>query len=322
MISPNRLHTPVLVKEILTLFQPVDGNRLLDATLGHGGHAQAYLEATAPTGHVIGFEADPQAAAQAQANLAAFGSRLQVVSANFANLKDSLIGGGMLHASPSGEPPLFNHILFDLGLGSHQLDSDQRGFSFRSPALVRMAYGSLEKLPPAQLASLNQLEWRLQRLPEVMDILEFMSEPELAELLRFYGEERYAKRIARALQLVTLPVSAQALAQAVVAAVPAHYERGRIHPATRTFQALRLAVNRELEVLTSALPQAVELLSPNGVLAVISFHSLEDRIVKNFLRAHSDTLVTLTKKPTTASAEEIAINPRARSAKLRAAQKR
>lgn len=186
-----------------------------------------------------------------------------------------------------------------------------------------MAYGALSKLPASQLQSLNWLESKLGVLPDVADVITHLSEEELSDLIRVYGEERYAGRIARALKRA-LPAAwrAKTLAQVIVDAVPARYEHGRIHPATRTFQALRLAVNRELEALSAALPQAVELLAPAGVLAVISFHSLEDRIVKNFFRDRKSMLETLTKKPITATAEEISQNPRSRSAKLRAATKK
>lgn len=313
------------------LLQPKPGDVLLDATVGQGGHAQAYLDATAPDGKVVGLDADAQALTQAKENLAKVGERVQFLNQNFASLthsinsgstpsqveglKDSLTGGGIV-------PSRFSHILFDLGLGSHQLADKSRGFSFASHGPLVMAYGELKQLPLSQLQPLNWLEKKLGYPPDAADIIQFLSEGELSELIRHYGEERYASRIARALKRTPPLTSAQALAQVIAGAVPATYEHGRINSATRTFQALRLAVNRELEALQAALPQAVALLHPGGVLAVISFHSLEDRIVKNFFRDHKDALEILTIKPITATDEEISRNPRSRSAKLRAVRKR
>lgn len=314
MTLPNPSHTPVLVEEVLHLLQPKPGDVLLDATLGQGGHAAAYLDATAPDGKVVGLDADAEALTQAKENLAKVGERVQFLNQNFASLKDSLTGGGIL-------PLRFSHILFDLGLGSHQLADKSRGFSFASHGPLVMAYGELKQLPLSQLQPLNWLEKKLGYPPDAADIIQFLSEGELSELIRHYGEERYASRIARALKRTPPLASAQALAQVIAGAVPATYEHGRINSATRTFQALRLAVNRELEALQAALPQAVALLHPGGVLAVISFHSLEDRIVKNFFRDHKDALEILTIKPITATEAEKARNPRSRSAKLRAVLK-
>lgn len=323
MTLPNPSHTPVLVEEVLHLLQPKPGDVLLDATLGQGGHAAAYLNATAPDGKVVGLDADAQALTQAKENLAKVGERVQFLNQNFASLKDSLTGGGILLSPPSGGvPSRFSHILFDLGLGSHQLADESRGFSFASPGPLVMAYGELKQLPLSQLQSLNWLEKKLGYPPDAADVIQFLSEEELSELIRHYGEERYASRIARALKRIPPLANAKTFAQVIAAALPTYYERGRIHPATRTFQALRLAVNRELEALQAALPQAVGLLHPGGVLAVISFHSLEDRIVKNFFRDHKDALEILTIKPITATDEEISRNPRSRSAKLRAVRKR
>lgn len=325
-------HIPVLVAEIMAAFAPGDGDRLLDATIGLGGHAAAYLAASAPGGTVVGLDADPQALTVAHRRLARFGERVRLVAGNFSHLKDSLPGGGIL-------PPLFNHILFDLGVGSHQLDDPARGFSFSSSRGLKMRYGADELLPPAQLASLNILAARIGRLPDVADVLAGLSAEELADVLRTYGEERYARRIARELAArPTVPDSAQALAAVVAAAVPAGYERGRLHPATRTFLGLRLAVNHELEALSAALPQALDLLAPGGKIAVISWHSLEDRIVKNFFRdqarlctcppTHAEctcrrqaSLERITHRVVRPSEAEIAKNPRARSARLRMARK-
>lgn len=303
-------HVSVLVEEVLAAFSPQSGDSLLDATLGHGGHARAYLVATSPTGTVVGLDADPKALAIAEQNLAEFGNRVRFVESNFSHLTHSMNSRSM-----------FSHILFDLGIGTHQLGDAERGFSFASPGPLTMAYGQLESLPSAQVPALNALERHVGYLPDVPDLLGGLSATDLAHVIHWYGGERYAKRIAKALKQHLPLKSPKSLAQAVADAVPSGYERGRIHPATRTFQALRLAVNRELEAVEAALPQAVELLQPGGVLAVTAFHSLEDRLVKQFFRSHKDQLEILTKKPVRASEGEVSQNPRARSAKLRAARK-
>lgn len=330
-------HTPVLVDEVLELFKPRSGDILLDATLGHGGHARAYLVATAPEGKVLGIDADPQAVTEAARQLQPFGHRVVTRRAHFAYLKDSITGGGIVEEGKSSfdkQPPElvpwlrsnstgFSHILFDLGMGSHQLADPERGFSFTSDRGLSMRYGTDTHLPPAQLASLNQLEQRRGHVADVADILAHTTTCELAEIIYTYGGERFRGRIAKALKDTPYPTTAAEMADRIVRAVPGVYRRGRLHPATRTFQALRLAVNRELESLTTALPQAYDLLAPGGVVAVISFHSLEDRIVKNTFRRYADVegATVLTKKPMRAGAAERVQNPRARSAKLRALQK-
>lgn len=324
-------HTPVLVDEVLALFQTQDGDRLLDATLGHGGHAAAYLAAADAT-TVVGLDADPDAITQARHNLKQFADRVTYINDNFSNLthsinsgstlsgveglNDALTGGGIV----KGDSSTFQHILFDLGLGSHQLSDSCRGFSFKSQGPLRMRYGVLHNMPDSRLPAVNHLTKYLGHYPDAIEVLVGLTQDQLAELILNLGEERYARRIAQVIKDAPEPLrTADALAETIVQATPSSYERGRIHPATRTFQALRLAVNRELEALTAALPQAVELLKPQGVLAVISFHSLEDRIVKHFLRQH-EHLDVLTKKPIRAGQEEISRNLRARSAKLRAAK--
>lgn len=330
-------HTPVLVKEVLALFQTKNGDNLLDATLGQGGHAAAYLNAASGT-TVVGLDADPNVLAQARANLEQFGDRVTYINANFANLNDALTGGGIVaseasnpseapsaarsEGGSSGIPSQFSHILFDLGLGTHQLSDPRRGFSFRGDGPLIMRYGKSDRLPDSHLSGINQLAQRIGHFPDVIELIMGLAPDQLAELIGFYGEERYARRVAKAIKEAPEPPrTARQLAEIVTAAVPAAYERGRIHPATRTFQALRLAVNRELEALAIALPQAVDLLKPAGTLAVISFHSLEDRIVKRFFRDRAHQLSRVTKKPLQASSEEVERNPRSRSAKLRTAAK-
>lgn len=331
-MSEPEHHIPVLVEEVIALFDPQPGDSLLDATVGGGGHAAAYLDRTGPTGHVVGFDADERSLGYAADKLKPYGTAATLHHENFFNLKDSFKGGGIL-------PKEFTHVLFDLGFASHQLLDHARGFSFASATSLAMRYGEGDNLPAAQIAALNRVSKRLGYHPDVPDLLEALTAEELAQVLRAYGEERYARRVAAAIKETTpLPATATALADVVRQAVPSQYERGRIHPATRTFQALRVAVNRELEALEQALPQALELLAETGKLAVISFHSLEDRIVKRWMRAEakgcicppvqpictcgrSPRVEIVTKKPVRASASELTQNPRARSAKLRVARK-
>ncbi len=326
-------HTPVLVNEILAHFKPQGNDRLLDGTLGLGGHTKAYLIAGGDNVTAVGIEADGEALQEAKKNLQGFKNRVATLQGNYIQIKDFIMGGGILY------PPMFNHILLDLGIGSHQLADESRGFSFRTNGPLIMRYGKQEKLPLAQVPALNTLTNKLGTYPEALDIIAHLTVNELTQVIRHYGEEKYAHRIAQAIvarREEQAILTAKALADSIVAAVPANYERGRIHPATRTFQALRLGVNRELEVLEAVLPQLVEITSPHGKLAIISFHSLEDRIVKNFFRQEAKGCVcppesptcvcgknprlkVVTKKPIIASAEEVASNPRARSAKLRIA---
>ncbi len=310
-------HVPVLVEEVIKILNPSAGDVLLDATIGTGGHSFAFLEAMGSEGKVVGLDADPEALRQAAQNLAVFGERVELVQANFGNLKDSLSGGGIL-TSMGGK--LFSQILFDLGIGSHQLSDQSRGFSFNSPGPLAMRYGQQVNLPESYLQPINYLTGKLGYYPDAADLIRYLKVGELAELIKFYGQERMAGRIAKAVKLAGPDQPAWEMAQVVRNAVPRSYERGRIDPATRTWQSLRLAVNRELECLSAALPQAVDLLEEGGIIAVISFHSLEDRIVKRYFKGSKD-LEILTKKPITASSEERAINPRSRSAKLRAARK-
>ncbi len=325
-------HTPVLVAEILQAFSPQGSDILLDGTLGLGGHTAVYLTVGGEKTTAVGIELDEEALTEAKVNLAQFGSRVTYVHGSYHQIKDFSQGGEILFSE-------FSHILLDLGIGSHQLADQNRGFSFAGDQGLSMRYTKEGVLPPAWVTSLNTLEQRLQRGPDVEDMLRFFSADELAEVLRIYGEEKFAGRIGQALKENADSIkSAAALASIVSSAVPGFYRHGRIHPATRTFQALRLAVNRELEILELSLPSLVEVLAPNGKIAIISFHSLEDRIVKKFFVAESKdcicppeqpvcicsqqpSLKILTKKPIEASEEEKANNPRSRSAKMRIAQK-
>lgn len=280
----------------------------MDGTLGAGGHARGILEACAPGGRLLGLDVDPQALALARETLAPFGERARLVQASYENLAAQLAALGW---------KAVDGIVLDLGASSMQFDQPERGFSFLQDGPLDMRFG------PAAPHSAEEL-------------VNGLTQDELAELIFRYGEEREARRIARAILKARPLRTTRELAGVIEAAVPRRGER--LHPATRTFQALRIAVNEELAALGNFLPQAVESLGPGGRLAVISFHSLEDRIVKEFFRNQSKDRVNppyeplyeverpaaireITRKPLVPSEEEVRENPRARSAKLRAAEK-
>lgn len=295
-------HTPVLLAEVLAGLRPQSGGRYVDGTLGGGGHAAAILEASAPAGLLLGIDADPAALAAAGARLAPFGARATLLHGNARELTQLAEQAGFT---------TITGLLLDLGVSSHQLDTPERGFSFMVDAPLDM------RLDPTSGETAAEL---VNQTPEA----------ELADLIYRYGEERGSRKIARLIVEARRrqPISTtEQLAAIITRALGGR--RGKIHPATRTFQALRIAVNRELESLEMALAQAVELLAPGGRLAVIAFHSLEDRIVKQFFRAESGyggadgptRLRIITKKPIIAEAQELRDNPRARSAKLRIAEK-
>lgn len=288
-------HRSVLLREVIDFLQPRGGVgfRALDATLGAAGHSAALLEQSHPDGTLVGFDADPAALALARHRLAPFGDRVTLLQRNFSQLD-----------AWDGEP--FDAIVMDLGLSSMQLDTSGRGFSFRGDEPLDMRFD-----PDHQDTT-------------AADIVNTWTEAELVDILQRYGEEPRARRVAR----VIVQRRARAriertgdLVAAVTAALgPA---RGRIHPATRTFQAARIAVNDELTVLERGLAGALKNLRPTGRLAVISFHSLEDRIVKWRFRAWADDgqADIVTRKPIVPSEAEAHDNPRARSAKLRVAQR-
>jgi 16S rRNA (cytosine1402-N4)-methyltransferase len=306
------MHIPVLVREVLATLNPQPGQWFIDGTVGTGGHARAVLEATAPDGRLLGLDADPAALEVARHNLETYGERVHLVHANFADLAEV--------AHRYGFFPVHG-ILLDLGVSSLQLETAERGFSFQAEGPLDMRYDPRSSITAYTL--INDL-----------------SEEELAEILYRFGEERRSRVIARAIKQAWPVMTTTQLAEVVTRAVGGR--RGaRLHPATRTFQALRIAVNNELEVLMRALDAAVSLLAPGGKLAVISFHSLEDRIVKEFFAreakdcicpstpypahctcGHRATLRVITKKPIVAHPEEIKMNPRARSAKLRVAERK
>jgi 16S rRNA (cytosine1402-N4)-methyltransferase len=306
-------HKPVLVGEVIASLQCRTGVVYVDGTLGGGGHAFEILRNSAPDGRLIGIDADGDAIREAQKRLAPFGDRAILVKGNFADMETTL--SGMNIEKVEG-------ILLDLGVSSHQLDTAERGFSFTLDA---------------------PLDMRMDRVrgPSAYDLVHTLSEEELEGLIRKFGEERMAGRIARAIvkRRALSPIRTTAnLAGVVAGALPGTRRPSRIHPATRTFQALRIAVNDELVNLHRAITGGMECLKPGGRFSVISFHSLEDRIVKNAFRAaekgcicppdlpvcacgRKPTMKVVTRKPVVPGKDEIRDNPRARSAKLRTAER-
>jgi 16S rRNA (cytosine1402-N4)-methyltransferase len=307
-------HTPVLVDAVVAALQPQPGGSYIDGTVGGGGHAAALLQHSHPDGRLLGIDADPQALQASQHHLATHAAG---IAPERYTLRHGTFGELGMVAQVAGFAAV-DGILLDLGVSSHQLDTPARGFSFNADGPLDMRLDTTQDATAA-------------------DLVATMDERELADCIYHYGEERHARRIARRIvaRRQQQPIETTAdLAAVVTSALPAPARRAqRIHPATRTFQALRIAVNRELETLEAALPQAIELLRVGGRLAVISFHSLEDRIVKTVFRAESGygssggdeqqvRLRIITKKPLTASEAEIGRNPRSRSAKLRVAERR
>jgi 16S rRNA (cytosine1402-N4)-methyltransferase len=311
-------HRPVLYHQIIHFLQPHRGGRFVDCTLGAGGHAWGLLNESSPDGLLLGLDVDPTALDLARQRLQPFGDRAIIARSSYVLLKEQMEKCGWKSASG---------ILIDLGLSSMQLDNPERGFSFSSDAPLDMRYD------PDSLVTAT-------------DLVNSLSEKELADLIYRYGEEKYAFQIAREIVL-SRPINrtsdmAEIVAKVVKkkrASIGRNFSsRERIHPATRTFQAFRIAVNHELESLEMVLPQAVDVLSPGGRLAVISFHSLEDRIVKLFFRRESQDCICppqqvvctcdhqaiikeVVRKPIRPTTEEISLNPRSRSARLRVAEK-
>lgn len=292
---PSFCHVPVMPQAVLEGLQVIaDGEEetylaeetYLDATVGGGGHS-AQILAMNPAASVVALDQDKTALSAAQERLATDRDRVTFHHTNFAEFVP-------------GETK-FNGILADLGVSSPQLDTPERGFSFRHEAPLDMRMNQAQDLTAA-------------------DIINHWEEVELARIFFVYGEERLSRRIARNIVAQRPFKTTTDLAEAIARCVPARYRYGRIHPATRSFQALRIAVNAELEVLETFLAQAPDWLLPGGRLVIISFHSLEDRIVKQTFRG-SERLKIITKKPLVATETEIQSNPRARSAKLRVAER-
>jgi 16S rRNA (cytosine1402-N4)-methyltransferase len=298
------MHIPVLQKEVIKYLDPEPNQNFIDATIGEGGHALAILERTSPDGKLLGIDWSPEIIENCKLKIENFKKKATLVSDNFANLKE--IVRRERFSAVSG-------ILFDLGMSSWHLEESGRGFSFLKNEPLDMRYNPQNPLTAGK-------------------IVNYWSKSEIEKVLREFGEERFARKIAeKIIEARTKPIETTfQLLEIIREAVPSWYQkkrasRGKVsgrssHFASRTFQALRIAVNDELNNLEKALSQTLEILKPGGRLVIISFHSLEDRIVKNFYRAQTD-LKILTKKPIGPRKEEIKINPRSRSAKLRAAIK-
>ena len=296
--APSTEHHSVLLDETVDGLSLSAGNTAIDATVGTGGHAEKIAEAIGNEGTLMLVDIDPGSIARAKERLEHTSAKLIFVQGNFRDLKNLAAEAGVQSA---------DGIAFDLGWHSEQLAAG-RGLSFMSDEPLVMTLGARSSTLTAK------------------DIIADWDEASIEEIIRAYGEERFAGRIARAIVEARRgePVeTAKQLAEIIRAVVPGFYRHGRIHPATRTFQALRIAVNDELNALTEALEDALELLAPSGRLAVISFHSLEDRIVKQAFRAAEDKGrgKRITKKPIVPSIAERKTNPRARSAKLRIFEK-
>lgn len=292
-MPPTTIHTPVMLDEVLQWLEPTPGKVLVDGTLGGGGHTRALAERVGPGGVVLAFDRDPAAIERASEQLR--GLPVQLANRSFRELPEVLAEIGRSHV---------DGVLLDLGLSSDQLADAERGFSYESTGPLDLRFDP-ETGEPA---------WRL---------LEYLPEKAIADLIYAYGEERFSRRIARRIveQRKTQPLhTAAELAELVRGCVP-RARHHRIDPATRTFQALRIAVNDELGALSELLAKLPDLLSPGGRCVVISFHSLEDRIAKNAFRDDSRWLA-LTRKPVLPKDIEVARNPRSRSAKLRVAERK
>ncbi len=291
----DTIHLPVMAEEVIKFLKPVDGGLYVDGNLGLGGHTERILESSHPSGQVIGFEWDVDALKMAQKRLAHFGGRVRYIRRNFAALKETLMELGISQ---------IDGLLLDLGVSSLQLDSSGRGFSFRGNEALDMRMDDRA----AQTAA---------------DIVNKASEQELADIFFYYGEERQARRIAARIveqrRQKRIETTDQ-LVGIIEHAIPRKFWPSKIHVATKVFQALRIAVNRELENLSEILTDGATFLRPGACFCVISFHSLEDRLVKQAFR-ENPALRVLTPKPIVATKEECQLNPRARSAKLRAALK-
>jgi len=295
------VHIPVLQKKVLQYLNPKPNENFVDATIGEGGHAEIILKKNGPGGKVLGIERDPKQVKNCKDRLKKFESRLILINDSYINLQE------IVKKNDFGP---VNGILLDLGMSSWHLEKSGRGFSFQKDESLDMRYNPEINSKTAE------------------KIINEYPEKEIEKILREFGEERFARKIAREIieerKIKPIKTTFQ-LVEVIKKAVPLQAGRkyGRIHLATRTFQALRIAVNDELDNLKSVLSQVIKVLAREGVIVVVSFHSLEDRIVKNFFKTESKKklLKILTKKPIKADSEEIRINRRSRSAKLRACQK-
>lgn len=311
-------HIPVLLKEVIDGIDPKPGENLVDGTIGGGSHAEAILKKTSPGGKLLGIDLDSEALAESKRKLEEYSSRIVLEKGNYADFTE--------FAKKNNFSPV-NIFFLDLGISSHQLDDENLGISFlkNSPLDMRLGgYGGAEN-------GRKTAEY----------IVNNYSEEDIESIIKNYGEERHAKDIAREIIKFRREhkiVNTKQLVDLIERVVPARYKKLRIHFATRTFQALRIAINKELENLEQTLPKILENMAVGGRIAIISFHSLEDRIVKHFFKkeakdcvcnvkvpvcvcGHKKTLEILTKKPIIPGEQEIINNPRSRSAKLRVAKK-
>jgi 16S rRNA (cytosine1402-N4)-methyltransferase len=303
-------HTSVLLNEVLEVIRPHSGGKYFDGTLGGGGHAQAILEASSPAGELVACDLDQKAVSLASNSLAQYGKRCHIFCANYTEI-DSICA--------ELEWEYLDGIVLDLGMSSIELDEAERGFSFGAEGPLDMRYNA-------------------EQILDAYAVINTYGEDTLSRIIYTLGEERFARRITRRIVESRPILTTKALAEVISKAIPKKFWPKRIHPATRSFQAIRMEVNSELDNLKEFLPKAAALLSENGVMAIISFHSLEDRIVKQFFAGTQTALLSrrglplpqespavffarITKKPVTPSAEEIQMNPRARSARLRAARR-
>lgn len=295
----STIHTPILTREIFALLSLRPGDWCIDATIDGGGHTELMLAVTAPGGRVLGIDRDPQLLDYARRRFAAqiVDGRVVLVHGNFARLADVGRAHGFTEVAA---------VLFDLGASSFHFDAARRGFTFRQDEPLDMRFDPTDPTLPTAADLVNQLDPR-----------------RLANVISRYGEERYAGRIARCIAARRPIRTTSELYAAIHAALPAAVRWRAARSAARVFQALRIAVNAELDALQIALPQAWSLLRTGGKLAVLSFHSLEDRIVKTFFRAQQQQGIAriLTKKPVRPSEEEVRQNPRAASAKLRVCER-
>jgi 16S rRNA (cytosine1402-N4)-methyltransferase len=300
-------HIPVLFDEVLDGLSPQPNGRFIDGTLGNGGHTAGLLHASAPDGRVLAFDRDQDAIDRSRQHLAEFGERVTIVHASYVEMAPWAEHHGFAHC---------NGILLDLGVSSPQLDEAERGFSFMKEGPLDMRFDQ-------------------SRGETAADLVNKLNEAALAQIFWEYGEERQSRKLARHIVQKRPFFTTTALAEMIEQVA---HRQGRLHPATRVFQALRIAVNDELTAVSTVIDTAVPLLAPGGRLAIISFHSLEDRLVKRAFRRHSateedaptlptgkrpltPTLRLINKKPIQPSQAEIGRNPRSRSAKLRVAEK-
>ena len=295
-------HVPVLLKEVIHYLNPQPNENFIDATIGEAGHTMAILDKNKPNGKVLGIEINPDLFQKLQRienedSKLNVKERLIVVNDSYANLKEIVRNNNV-------QP--IHGIIFDLGICSWQIESSGKGFSYQKDEPLDMRFNPNQDLTAAEIINF----WEIEKIEQI---------------LREYGEERYSHRIVVALKEARKKeriVGTQQLVDLLKKTLPKNYDNRRIHFATRVFQALRIAVNKELENVEEGLKQAVQILEPKGKIVVISFHSLEDRIAKRFFKGQekNNELQILTKKPISPSIEEIKKNPRSRSAKLRAAQ--